>query len=73
MRTRLAPLIKIKEEPNDDGYSYLNSENEENNNLNNNNNNSVRNFYGNLRSDYLQQIGDLNNNNQEDFEDSKCM
>lgn len=73
MRTRLAPLIIVKQEPlsND----YLDSEND----INNINYNDVdAHFYGHHhhhhheRRDHLQDIGDLNNN-QEFNEDKKCM
>lgn len=68
MRTRLAPLIIVKQEPSSN--DYLDSEND----INNINYNDVdAHFYGHHeRRDHLHDIGDLNNN-QEFNEDKKCM
>lgn len=70
MRTRLAPLIIVKQEPlsND----YLDSENDI---ININYNDVDAHFYGHHhheRRNHLHDIGDLNNN-QEFNEDEKCM
>lgn len=69
MRTRLASLIIVKQEPISNDFN-VDGENE----TINYNNDLANHFYGQNRLENFNGIGDLNNNDsKEDFEDHKSM
>lgn len=73
MRTRLASLIIVKQEPIAHDFN-VDGENETINYHNNNNDDLANHFYGQNRLENFNGIGDLNNNNsKEEFEDHKSM
>lgn len=70
MRTRLASLIIVKQEPISNDFN-VDGENET---INYNRNDLANHFYGQSRLQNFDGIGDLNNNHsKEEFEDHKSM